>query len=150
MNHFRLALIGAAAAVAYAAPGLAQDQASGKQVVEEVEIVHADHNAGAAHGDRKVEKVVKHHGTGDGVAKDRAALEARCGARKFETSAVSGSDQDKRQTRIKLCAAAGESQADWVKSLNGALARLEADKDLPPENKAKMIADLKAEIASLN
>ena len=151
MNNIRLAMLGAAAAaLAYNAPSLAQ-QSGGEQVVEEVEIVHADHGDGhaAKPGEQKVEKIVKRHRTGAGSA-DRAALEAKCGARKFETSAVSGADNDKHQSKIKLCGAAGESDAAWAKSLNDALARLEANSELPPEHKAKMVADLKAEIARLN
>ena len=149
MNHFRIAILGVtAAAVAFAAPGLAKDRPATKQVEKHVEIIHADHKDGAGKdGDKKI---VKRHVIVDGESSERAALMAKCGDRRFESVAVSGTEQDKRQTKIKLCAAKGESNAQWAKTLNDALARLEANQDMPPENKAKIVAELKAEIAKFN
>ncbi len=76
----------------------------------------------------------------------RAAM-ARCGSRKFETSAESTVDGKKRRTRIQLCSTTGESSADWAATLESALAKIEANDRLPVEARSKIAADLKVEIA---
>lgn len=144
MNKLRIALTGAAAiAVAFAGTAAAQEQ----QIVEETRIVHAGHPEGDE-GKKKVEKIVKRERIGHGDA-GHASME-KCDGRQFESVVESGSEQDKRKTKIKLCAAAGESDAEWKKTLTDAAVRIEANADMPAESKTKILADLRAEIARLN
>lgn len=74
---------------------------------------------------------------------------ADCGkGRKFESAANAGDGtKEKRVSKMVICSDAGESDAEWAKALRGALAKVEANKDMPAEGKAKIMADLRSEIA---
>jgi hypothetical protein len=108
--------------------------------------------AGAATTVHKVvvRKTVTHGGkvrtvvSGDPAAK---AIIAGCGERRFETSAEVMDQGHKRMTKIKLCAKPGEDDATWLKSLRQASTTIKGTEALPPASRAKIVADLDAEIA---
>lgn len=91
-----------------------------------------------------VEKVV------EGADTDAARLVDACTARKFETTAVIERDGAKRMTKLKLCSNPGADDMAWVKTLEGAKARVATIPDLSPESRVKIEAELDAEIARLN
>ena len=146
MNHLRTILTtsAAAAVLAMAVPSGAHPSHDGKQeVVREVTIV----NDG---GDKKTTEI--HVFNGGGVKAQASAdadFAADCGkGRKFESSATADQNaKEKRVSKIVLCSDAGESDAEWAKTLRGALARIEGDQHMPADGKAKIMADLKSEIA---
>lgn len=81
---------------------------------------------------------------GDAQAK---AIVAACSDRRFETTAEVMDGGQKRVTRIKLCAKPGEDDATWLKSLKQAAVTIKGSSQLPAESRAKIVADLDAEIA---
>lgn len=80
-----------------------------------------------------------------GATPDRVTQVERCQGRKFETL-VEIDPVKKRTTRIKLCANPGSSDADWVKTLQAAVAQIE-QRNMPPEPREKLIGELRNEIA---
>lgn len=76
-----------------------------------------------------------------------AEIVADCNARKFETSVEIEKDGQKRLTRLKLCAAREGDQASWVRTLEDAKEKIAAHPDISEESKAKIAAELDAEIA---
>ena len=137
MNQFRIILAAGTvmAALAFAVPGAAhpEHQSTTKEEVREIKIVKAD-----AKGNRIVV---------DGDHKDFAA---DCGkGRKFESSSSTGDDKTKNVSKMVICSDPGESDEAWAKTLKDALARVEANSDMPDTGKAQIIADLKSEIAKI-
>jgi hypothetical protein len=136
MNQFRIILAASAAmvALAYGVPTAAHpDPSTTKEEVREIKIIKAD-------GD----------GTKIAVDGDEQKLVADCGkGRKFESSSSSGDDKNKNVSKMVICSDPGESDAEWSKTLNRALADIEGNKDMPAPAKAQIIADLRSEIAKL-
>jgi hypothetical protein len=129
MNQFRLILVATAAmaaltagVTAFAHPG--HDQ---KQEVREIRIIKSD-------GKEEISK---------------SDFVADCGkGRKFESSASkSEGTKNKSVSKIVICSDPGESDEAWAKTLRGALANVEGNKDMPAEAKAQIMADLRSEIA---
>ena len=83
--------------------------------------------------------------TVEGATPGRVAQVERCQGRKFE-SIVEIDPVKKRSTRIKLCANPGSSDADWVKTLEAAVAQIE-QRDMPALAKDKLIGELESEIS---
>lgn len=145
MNRFRIILTaGAAAALAAGAAAYAHPEHDGKQeIVREVTIVKDGGESKTVEVNRVVhgDKVMG-HATAD------ADFVADCGkGRKFESAANAGDDKTKHVNKIVICSDAGESDAEWAKTLRGALARVEGNNEMPADGKAKIIADLRSEIA---
>jgi hypothetical protein len=141
MKHFRIILAAGAAvaALAICAPIAAHPEHRTTENVRETKTVTKD-------GDQTIEvhKIVK----GDGKETDVSTMVSDCGGgRRFESAAQTGEGDKKSVNKIVLCADKGESQAQWDKALRDALARLEANTDMPSEGKAKIMADLRNEIA---
>jgi hypothetical protein len=136
MNQFRIILAASAAmaALAYGVPTAAHpDHSTTKEEVREIKIIKAD-------GDGK--KIV--------VDGNEQKFVADCGkGRKFESSSSSGDDKNKNVSKMVICSDPGESDAEWSKTLNRALADIEGNKDMPAPAKAQIIADLRSEIAKL-
>lgn len=85
--------------------------------------------------------------SGRALTKEKTeAMLAKCGARRFQTSALRVVEGRKRQTRITLCAADGESEAEWITKLEQSAKSVET-LNLPNGAKAKLIGELRAEIA---
>lgn len=132
MNQFRviLAASAGAAALAIAVPSVAHpEHSTTKEEVREIKIVHADGK--------------KHLSKSDFVAD--------CGkGRKFESSSSSGEGTEKKAVnKMVICSDPGESDEAWAKTLRDALARVEANSDMNAEGKAKIMADLRSEIAKV-
>lgn len=131
MTYIRNILAAGAAmtALALAAPTLAHPDHATKEEVREIKIVKSD-------------------GRHDG---HRAEFAADCGkGRKFESSAEAGDGtKEKRVSKMVICSDPGESDAAWKKTLSDALARIQGNDDMPAEGKAKIMADLNAEIARI-
>ena len=80
----------------------------------------------------------------------KAEFVAECGkGRKFESSSSTGDDKNKKVSKMLICSDPGESDAEWKKTLSDALARVEANDDMPAEGKARIMADLRSEIAKV-
>lgn len=130
MNQFRIILATTAGitALAIGAPIAAHPDHSTTEEVREIKIVHADG---------------KKHAGKDFVAD--------CGkGRKFESSSTTGGDKDKNVNKMVICSDPGESDEAWAKTLRDALARVESNSDMNAEGKAKIAADLRAEIAKVS
>ena len=132
MNQFRIILAASAAMVALAAavPSAA----------------HPDHETKTE--ETRTIKIVK----GDKDSKQISSAEfiADCGkGRKFESTSNSGDDKNKNVSKMVICSDPGESDAEWSKTLNKALADVEGNKDIPAPAKAQLMADLKSEIAKI-
>ncbi|MEO6112935.1 MAG: hypothetical protein ABIP07_00600 [Sphingomicrobium sp.] len=98
-----------------------------------------------------VEKsVIKEEKVVEGADSEEARLVADCSARKFETSAEFDKDGTKRVTKLKLCSVVGADDMAWIKTLEGAKARVAGIPDLSPESRTKIEAELDAEIARLH
>ena len=132
MKVIPVALTGtvAAAALAFAVSASAHPDHSTKEEVREIKIIKSDKAGAAKHG---------------------AEIAANCGkGRKFESSAEAGDGtKEKRVSKMVICSDPGESDAAWEKTLRDALAKLEANDDLSGDGKAKIIADLRSEIANI-
>lgn len=81
----------------------------------------------------------------EGATADRIEQVERCAGHKFD-SVVEIDPLRKRSTRVKLCANPGASDADWVTTLEDAIVQIE-QRDMPEEPKAKLIGQLRSEIA---
>lgn len=130
MNPFRTILAASAAigALAIAVPSAAHPDHATKDEVREIKIIKAD-------GKKHI---------------SQAEFVADCGkGRKFESSSTSGGEENKHVSKMVICSDQGESDAEWKKTLSEALARVEANDDMPPEGKAKIMADLRSEIARI-
>lgn len=128
MNQFRISIAAGAAvaALAFGAAATAHpEHEMTKQEVREITIVK-----------------------GDGKTASKTELAAKCGkGRRFESSASTGDDENKNVSKIVICSDPGESNEDWAKMLRDTLTRVEANSDMSAESKAKIVADLRSEIA---
>lgn len=103
--------------------------------------------------DKVVEKTVvkKVIGAGNGAEDPATAkIVADCSARKFETSAELEKDGKKRVTKIKLCSTKSGDDMAWVKTLEDAKTKIGGHPDISAESKAKIEAELTAEISRLH
>ncbi len=80
----------------------------------------------------------------EGATPEREALIAQCSNHKFEAE-IEIDPVKKRTTRVKLCSNPDASDAEWVKTLEAAIAELQARR-MPPAAKAELIAQLGLEI----
>ena len=125
MNQFRIILAAGAAIGFGAAVSAHPEHQTTKEEVREIKIVKSD-----------------------GKKMTKAEIAADCGkGRKFESSASTGDDENKNVSRIVICSDPGESNEAWAKTLRDTLTRVEANSDMPAESKAKIVADLRSEIA---
>lgn len=100
---------------------------------------------------RIVKKVVHANGdTVDATDTEAAQIVANCNARKFETTAELEKNGQRRITKLKLCSAEGEDEMSWVKSLEDAKVKIGANADISEQSRAKIVAELDAEIARLH
>jgi hypothetical protein len=102
--------------------------------------------AGGATPTLEVHKLVRE---GEMAKADAEAYIAKCGLRKFETEASSNYNGKLRKAKILLCAKAGESDAEWIATLEKAASKVVATTELSMDAKAKIAGDLQAEIARL-
>jgi bla regulator protein BlaR1 len=117
-----------------ALPAVAQEQpAAGKAQTERVQI-------------RRIVKDGKVVEESNITPEMRARME-QCEGEKFEMTG--GTPTDKKRTLIKLCMKPGTNKAEAADRLEKLVAEMQASSELPAEQKAEMIARIKARIAEL-
>lgn len=72
---------------------------------------------------------------------------SKCGGRRFEASAEGMIGGEFKRRRVTLCAAPGDSDAQWTVRLENAVVWVRAQKDLSDPVKDELIAELRDEIA---
>jgi hypothetical protein len=72
-----------------------------------------------------------------------------CDAHKFETIIEVTVDGQLKHSRVKLCGTEGQSDADWVRTLKDAVAKTEANLQMPPAVRTQIVTALNSEIARL-
>ena len=81
----------------------------------------------------------------EGDTPERVALVNACGDHKFEAM-VEIDPVKHRSTRVKLCSKPGSTDAEWVKTLNAAIAQMEL-RTMPAAARDQLIAQLQTEAA---
>lgn len=76
------------------------------------------------------------------------ALLAACGGRRFETPVEIAAEGKVRRSKVKLCGTPGQSDADWIRTLEDAVRNVDNSR-MPPAAKEQVIAAIRAEIARL-
>jgi hypothetical protein len=80
-----------------------------------------------------------------------APLVQNCGAHSFETTIqVTGADGLLKQSKVHMCGTVGQSDADWVKTLQDAVTKTAANPGMPAAAKEQIIAAVNAEVARLS
>jgi hypothetical protein len=78
------------------------------------------------------------------------SLVQSCDAHKFETLIeVPGPDGAIKHSRVKLCGNEGQSDADWVRTLKDAVAKTQANTEMPASVREQIITAVNAEIARI-
>jgi hypothetical protein len=88
-----------------------------------------------------------------GTAAPNAKLESlleNCDAHKFETTVDSVVDGKPHRSKVKMCGKEGQSDADWIRTLKDAIAKLETNTAMPVSTREQIISAINAEIARLN
>ena len=87
---------------------------------------------------------------GEAITKEQAEQRlAQCGSRKFESVAEFAVDGKMKRSRLELCAADSESNAEWIAKLEKAEASMKAQTRIPESARFKLLSDLRAEIDRL-
>jgi hypothetical protein len=73
-----------------------------------------------------------------------------CDAHKFETMVDSLVDGQPHRSKVKMCGKEGQSDADWIGTLKDAVAKLEANKEMPEATRDQIVSAINAEIARLS
>jgi hypothetical protein len=92
-------------------------------------------------------------GAQSGTAVPNAKLESlleNCDAHKFETTVDSVVDGKPHRSKVKMCGKEGQSDADWIRTLKDAIAKLETNSAMPVSTREQIISAINAEIARLN
>lgn len=78
-------------------------------------------------------------------------LPQNCAAHSFETTIqLTGADGALKQSKVHLCGTAGQSDADWIKTLQDAVTKTATNPAIPQAAKEQIIAAVNAEITRLN
>ena len=72
-----------------------------------------------------------------------------CSAHKFETFVERIVDGEPRKSRVRLCGKAGQSEAEWIATLEDAVAKVRENIEMPADARNQIIAAVSAEIARL-
>lgn len=72
-----------------------------------------------------------------------------CTARKFETRVAIMSSGKKRFKKVTLCGTPGQTDTDWAKTLRDAIAKVEANADMPADVRQQIVAAIDAELIKL-
>lgn len=73
-----------------------------------------------------------------------------CSAHRFETTIKGMSKGQPRESKVRLCGTAGQTDAQWIVTLADAIAKVAADPKMPPGAKQQIIAAVSAEISRLS
>lgn len=84
--------------------------------------------------------------TGQITETQAETIRSQCGDRRFEASAEGMIDGAMKRRRITLCAAPGDSEAQWIVKLENAKIWVRAQKDLSESVKDKLVDELADEI----
>lgn len=76
-------------------------------------------------------------------------LMENCDAHKFETVVDSVVDGQPHQSKVRLCGKQGQTDADWIGTLQDAIAKLDANTDMPIAVRSQIVTAITAEIARL-
>ncbi len=72
-----------------------------------------------------------------------------CDAHKFETTVELVVDGKTHHSKVKMCGNEGQSDADWIRSLQDAVDKLKANTQMPAATRDQIIAAITSEIARL-
>ena len=73
-----------------------------------------------------------------------------CDAHKFETVVVAaGDDGQRHQSKVKLCGNEGQTDAEWIHTLEDAIAKLNANTEVAPAVRDQIVTAIKHEITRL-
>ena len=73
-----------------------------------------------------------------------------CDAHRFETTIkLTGPDGQKRSSKVKMCGTIGQSDADWIRTLQDAVKKTSLSPQMPAAVKEQIIAAVNAEIERL-
>ena len=72
-----------------------------------------------------------------------------CSAHRFETFVERLVDGEPRKSRVRLCGKQGQSETEWIGTLEDAIAKLRADQEISAEARTQIIAAITGEIARL-
>lgn len=78
-----------------------------------------------------------------------ASLVQSCDAHKFETTIQQMVDGKPKQSKVRMCGTAGQSDADWIRTLKDAVKKTQAS-EMPPGVKQQIVAAVNAEIERLS
>jgi hypothetical protein len=84
-----------------------------------------------------------------GASADETQLKSlvdSCPGHKFETTVVTALG---RGSKVKICGEAGQTDADWLVTLQDSIQKTDADEEMAPRVKSQIITALKSEIAKL-
>ena len=94
------------------------------------------------------------HGRRTGAPTTKSAvtpdLIQSCDAHKFETLVTALVDGQPEQKKIRLCGVEGQSDADWIKTLNDAIKKLQADPQMAAGVRDQIVAAIRSEVARLS
>ena len=77
------------------------------------------------------------------------SLLQNCDAHKFETTVDTLVDGKPHRSKVKLCGTEGQSDSDWIGTLNDAIAKLDANKEMAAPVRDQIATAIKAEIVRL-
>ena len=72
-----------------------------------------------------------------------------CSAHKFETTVMRTVDGKPRGQKVTICGNEGQSDADWKRTLEDSVVKVQANDKMPAEMKKQIVDALKLEIATL-
>jgi hypothetical protein len=72
-----------------------------------------------------------------------------CDHRKFETRVATEVDGKIRSSTVRICGVAGQSEADWKRTLEDSARKVEANEKMAADVKEQIVSALKLEIANL-
>jgi len=76
--------------------------------------------------------------------------EPNCEARKFETTiTMTGPDGQSKSSKVKMCGKVGQSDADWIRTLQDAVKKTSLSPQMPQAAKEQIIAAVNAEVDRL-
>ena len=72
-----------------------------------------------------------------------------CDAHKFETTIESTVDGKPHSSKLKMCGNEGQSDADWISTLEDAVAKVQGNSSMPESTRNQIVTAVNAEIARL-
>ena len=88
--------------------------------------------------------------TASAAPADPAAVLQSCSGHKFETTVVATTlDGKPRSQKVKICGVAGQTDADWKRTLEDAIEKTQANEKMQPSVKEQIVTALRLEIGRL-